>query len=284
MARRTEPPRRRAFGAIAAFCALWLGLAPAQAAPARVVSMNLCADQLAMLLAAPGQLVGVSDWAARPEASNMAEQARAYPLNSGSAEQVFLARPDLVLAGAFSDPVTVAMLRRLGLEVALLPAASGFADIPVLIREIGRLLGRAAQAEALVAEFETGLAALAAQARDLPRQAGAYHYPNNYTSGAGTLAHDAMDAAGLDNATAALGLTSTAQIELEALVMARPFLIRTRAISQGRHGRAYESAAHPALRALDAKGGAVVEERWQVCGAPFVLEAVAALLAARGAQ
>ena len=29
-------------------------------APARVVSMNLCTDQLAMMLAAPGQLVSVS--------------------------------------------------------------------------------------------------------------------------------------------------------------------------------------------------------------------------------
>lgn len=283
MARRAEPRRRLIWRLVGALAALGLGLAHARAAPARVASMNLCADQLAMLLAAPGQLVTVSDWAARPEASNMAEAARAYALNSGSAEQIFLARPDLVLAGAFSDPVTVAMLRRLGLEVALLPAAAGFADIPPLIREIGRLLGRAPQAEALVAEFEAGLAALAARARGLPREAGAYHYPNNYTSGAATLAHDAMDAAGLDNAAAALGLVGTARIELEALVMARPFLIRTRHISKGVHGRAYESAGHPALRALSAEGGAVVEERWQVCGSPFVLEAVAALLDARGA-
>jgi iron complex transport system substrate-binding protein len=42
---------------IAACGLLALFAAPAAAAPARVVSMNLCTDQLAMLLAAPGQLV-----------------------------------------------------------------------------------------------------------------------------------------------------------------------------------------------------------------------------------
>ena len=40
----------------------------AQAAPVRVASVNLCTDQLAMLLAAPGQLASVSAWAARPQA------------------------------------------------------------------------------------------------------------------------------------------------------------------------------------------------------------------------
>ncbi len=246
--------------------------------------MNLCADQLALMIAAPGQLVTVSDWAARPEASNMAEAARALPLNSGSAEQIFLARPDLVLAGAFSDTVTVAMLRRLGLQVAVLPAARGFDDIAPLMREIGRLLGRADRAEALIAEFEAGLAAQRARAQGLGRGSGAYHYANNYTSGAGTLAHDVMAAARLDNAAAALGLTSVSKITLEELVMTRPFLIRTRHIADGRRGRAYETADHPALQALGAQGGAVIEERWQVCGAPFILRAVETLLDARGAQ
>jgi iron complex transport system substrate-binding protein len=40
--------------------------AAAADAPARVVSVNLCTDQLAMLIAAPGQLQSVSWLAADP--------------------------------------------------------------------------------------------------------------------------------------------------------------------------------------------------------------------------
>ena len=51
--------------------------ADAQTAPLRVVSMNLCTDQLAMMLADEGQLISVSDIATDPNMSPMAEAARA---------------------------------------------------------------------------------------------------------------------------------------------------------------------------------------------------------------
>ena len=57
--------RLAAMGMVAAVLAVALP-APARAdtAPARVASLNLCTDQLAMLIAAPGQLVSIS-WLAR---------------------------------------------------------------------------------------------------------------------------------------------------------------------------------------------------------------------------
>ncbi|PKP83954.1 MAG: ABC transporter substrate-binding protein, partial [Alphaproteobacteria bacterium HGW-Alphaproteobacteria-2] len=64
-----------------------LGSAPGAAAdtppPARVVSINVCTDQLAMLLAAPGQLLSVSHLARDPYSSAMAAEARAWPANRG---------------------------------------------------------------------------------------------------------------------------------------------------------------------------------------------------------
>ena len=256
--------------------------AAAAAPPERVVSINLCTDQLALLLAAPGQLISVSDWAARPEASNLAEEAERLPANAGSAEQVFLMRPDLVLAGSFSNAATVEMLRRLGLRVELFPPARSVAAIREAIARMGALLGREAAAADLAADLDARLATQAARAAGLPREAAAYHYPNNYSSGAGTLAAEVLDRAGFDNAAAALGVEGVGRLPLETLVMARPFLIRTEHISGTNPGRAYEPARHPALAALAAKGGgARVAERWQVCGTPFVVEAVAALLDAR---
>src|SRR5690606_31042246 len=70
---------------------------PAESAPQRVVSMNLCTDQIAMLLAAEGQLISVSDLAADPRMSSMADKAAAYHENHGRAEEIYLMRPDLVI-------------------------------------------------------------------------------------------------------------------------------------------------------------------------------------------
>ncbi len=55
--------------------ALWAGVVWAGSVwagpPERVVSVNLCTDQLAMLLAAPGQLISVSHLASDPLSSSM---------------------------------------------------------------------------------------------------------------------------------------------------------------------------------------------------------------------
>jgi ABC-type Fe3+-siderophore transport system permease subunit len=146
------------------------GLALAAAAPlraeppARVVSMNLCTDQLALMLAREGQLISVSDIAQDPLTSAMHEEASAVPVNHGGAEEIFLLQPDLVLAGVWSDPTTVSMLRSLGIEVAQMGVANSLADVPDRVREVATLLGREDAAEALIRRFETDLARLAGPA------------------------------------------------------------------------------------------------------------------------
>jgi iron complex transport system substrate-binding protein len=252
------------------------------ATPSRVVSMNLCTDQLALMLAAEGQLVSVSSWATRPAASNMAEAAQALEVHAGSAEQIFLLKPDLVLAGTFTSRATVDMLRRLGLRVELFPPAGSLADVTDMIHRMGSLLGREAAAAAVVGAFEGALDAEADRARGLEREDAAYHYANNYTSGADTLAAEVLARASFDNAAARLGLTGAARLDLETLVMTRPFLVRTDPISGASIGRSYETATHPALAALGADGrSATLAQRWQVCGTPFVVRAITALLDAR---
>jgi iron complex transport system substrate-binding protein len=170
--------------------------------PQRVVSMNLCTDQLALMLAAEGQLVSVSDIAQDPLTSAMHREAAAYPINFGGAEEIFLLQPDLVLAGVWSDPTTVAMLRSLGIEVAQIDVANSLADVPdPACGTSARLLGRD-QAEALIRTFETDLARLAGP-DDGPRAA--FYYPNGYTLGTGTLSHDIITHAGFTHIAEELG-------------------------------------------------------------------------------
>lgn len=253
----------------------------AAAAPSRVVSINLCTDQLAMLLAAPGQLVSVSMLATEPQSSAMVEEARAYPPNYGQAEQVFLLRPDLVLAGTYTAQGTVALLRRLGVTVVEVPPANALADVAQQVRMVGESMGRDAEAEALVAEFEAGLADLRLDgATPIPA---AIYYPNGYTTGSGTLADEILRISGFGNVGAAAGVTGGGVLPLELLVMAAPQMIVTSSPYPGA-SRAEEVLVHPALASLrDRAGEARVSDADWVCGTPFVLRAVAQMAAARRA-
>lgn len=251
--------------------AVALGASPGAAAnappPARVVSINLCTDQLAMLLAAPGQLVSVSHLARDPLSSAMADTARAWPVNRGGAEEVFLMRPDLVLAGTQAAQTTVAMLRRLGLRVETFAPENGWDDIRVGIARMGRLLGREAEAAVLLAGIEARLAALP---RAGPRPGAVIYHPNGYATGSGTLADAVLRAAGFRNLAAEAGIAGGGVLALEALVMAAPDVVITGPRYPGT-SRAESLLDHPALaRVPQAR---LADARW-VCGTPHLLDAL----------
>lgn len=254
----------------------------ADPAPRRVVSINLCTDQLAMLLAAPGQLVSVSDLAADPHSSAMADAARGYPVNRGRAEEVYLLAPDLVLAGAYTDPATVQMLRRVGLRVEQFDTAKSLNDTRDRIAQMARVLGREDEGAALIAEFDARLAALEAEAGPRPRAA--LYHPNGYTLGGGTLADDILRAAGFRNLAAELGHRGGGTLPLEQLVMAAPDLLISAAPLPGA-SRSEAVLGHPALDTLR-KGRAglrITSPDW-ICGTPHVLNAVERLTEARRAM
>lgn len=258
--------------------ALALAVLPAGAladAPVRVLSMNVCTDQLAMMVAAPGQLISVS-WLARdPRMSAMTDQAAAYPTNRGLAEDIVLRRPDLVLVSQFSASGTVAMLKRLGIPVAVFPAETDLQGIRDNLHLMGRVLGREAQAQAVAARFDADLAALANDTA--PARRAAIYEASGYSAGRDSLSGAILHAAGLSNVAAELGLTHGGFLPLERLALAHPDLVVTSTPYQGA-SRAEELLDHPVLRALTADRAAVQDADW-VCGTPHVVRAIARLRA-----
>lgn len=250
----------------------------ASAAPRRVVSMNLCTDQLAMMLAAPGQLISISHLGHDPAVSPMADRARAYGRNHGHAEELFRLRPDLVLAGRYSGGAAVAMLERLGVPVLTLAPARDLTEVRENIRQLGQALGQEARAARMIADFDAGLATLRA-ARDAAPLRAAIYDPNGYSWGNASLAGQIVAEAGLHNIATELGITSGGQMALETLVLSDPdMLIRSPRYATASH--AEEVLSHPALTAL-LRGGTIDAASgpdWS-CGTPQLLGAIAALRA-----
>ncbi|MEM9912788.1 MAG: ABC transporter substrate-binding protein, partial [Pseudomonadota bacterium] len=72
--------------------------------PMRVMSMNLCTDQLVLALLPPERTASVT-WLSRlPGQSLLVEEASQVGVNYALAEEVIDQRPDLVLAGKFTNP------------------------------------------------------------------------------------------------------------------------------------------------------------------------------------
>lgn len=271
----------RSFRALLLLCVTGALAAPVHAhpTPQRVVSMNLCTDQLAMLVAAPGQLHSVSHLAIDPRGSAMVDEARNYEINHGLAEEIYVMQPDLVITGSFSSRATIDMLTRLGIPVAVFDPAYSLEDVRDHLRKMGDVLGREDRAEALVADFDARLDALRVDTGHRP--SAALYYANGYTSGDRTLAGRILVAAGFENAAVAAGFASGGVLPLEVLAMLAPEAVITGQRYPGA-SRSEEILDHPIVEALrQDRGGATITDRDWVCGTPFVLRAIEDLGTAR---
>ena len=252
--------------------------------PERVVSMNVCTDQLAMLIAGDQQLVSVSYLALQPNVSALhADAAEAgYIVNHGHAEEIFLLKPDLVLAGRFSGRTATSMLERLGFRVEVFEPALTFEEIRANIVRVGDLLGREARAADLVAELDAALAGLAPADEASPTAAA--FFANSYTVGAGALLHDTMRLGGWRNAAIDYGVNGVGKLPLEVLVSAPPDAL----VADDRDGTgialASEVLRHPALKAVSESVPTIrLADAVTICGAPFTAQAARRFADARAA-
>lgn len=253
----------------------------ANAEPARVISLNVCTDQLAMLLAKPGQLLSVSVLADDPHLSFHKDLAGSLPRNRGQAEEVIAARPDLVVTGQFSLHNTTLVLRRLGYRVEEFSYVQSVESVPTEIRRMGTLLGVDAAAEQSASGVEAQLAGLAKPQCSRPVRALAYEQ-NGIALGSGTLMDSAMQAAGLVNLATEQGFVGMTPFPLELLVKDAPDIVVMPDVMSDAPSLADQITNHPALGALAGKTLQVrVPPGSLACGGPFVIEAVKALAAAR---
>lgn len=279
-------PRRRLASAIAAAVAV-LALGPSVRAgepPRRVVSINLCTDQLALALARPDQVISVSRLSRDPELSDAAEAASRLPVNDGRAEEIVPLAPDLVLAGRFTARSTVAILRRLGYRVEEFSPPRSFADIRADVARMGQLLGREGRAASLVAEFDGRIAALRASAPVGEAPSAVVYHIGNRAEGRRTLSDEILATAGWRNLAADLGIEDSGTLALEVLVMNRPDVVLVGSAEAAWSTASQPNHRHPVLAAALGGGGfTVLPDRWSICGSTAVTEVVRRLVDERRA-
>ncbi|CAH1680719.1 Iron complex transport system substrate-binding protein [Hyphomicrobiales bacterium] len=261
--------------AMAAFGAMALGIAPAGAAkPMRIVSLNLCTDELLLRLAPPERIASIT-WLSRdPRNANMAEAARAVPVNHGLAEEVLADRPDLVIAGTYTTRATVSLLRRVGAPVREFGVPRSIAEMRAQIAEMAALLGEEARGATLIADIDARLAALAAK-RPPERHRAIVLRPNGFTVGRGSLVDEILSLAGLDNIAASLGIDSYGQIALETVALGGAEMLILNDTPDGPPSLAHEVLRHPLIEKLGERLRLVaLPSRLWTCAGPSVLDAI----------
>ena len=254
-----------------------LGDAP----PQRIVSLNLCTDQILVDLVPRGRISAVSHLAADPLVSAVAEKARGIPWTRGEAEVVLSYVPDLVIAGEYTTPATVALLERLGLRVLKVPLASDIAGLRTVTYQIADVVGARDEADALLAEFDRRLRAIASPVTSDAPTAVVYQV-NGLSAGPGSLADAVLQAAGFRNLAGELGLGPGGQLALEALVATPPdVIVLSGPVNEYRTAVA-DNLRHPALAAIMREHASVtLPWRLWLCATPHLADAVERLAAIR---
>lgn len=254
--------------------ALWAAPAPAhaEAAPKRVVSFNLCADQLVVALANPEQIAGLSPYATDPGLSVVAGTAKAFRKADWQAESTLLLDPDLVLVGPNDRSVTRRMLTSQGLRVVETGFVSDLASARRQIREMAALLGHSERGEKLIAELERSRARLAAAAGTGDRTALVVER-GGYTQGPASLAATLLAEAGL-KAPAGAPAGYGGFIPLERFLLLKPDLVFLKDPPNAATDQGALFLLHPALRELyPPQRRVALPTRYTMCGGPALIAA-----------
>jgi iron complex transport system substrate-binding protein len=269
---------RRLVVHIALVVALSVSGSAASAAGPRIVSMNICTDQMLMAIADPDQIVGLSRFS-RDARQWVGAAARKYPLLSGGAEDILVLKPDVVAASDFDKRSTREILKANGLNLVEFAIPRTLADVRDQIRQMGALAGHPERAVAEIARLDAAIA-------DAKRAASGKNFRmlplsrRGWVPGRDSFVGAILAEAGLSSAAGELGIDFGGFVSMEEIVKLKPdFLVVSDAGERAEDdGRAF--LLHPALEHFYPRNRRIViPERMTECGGVFLADALNALTA-----
>ena len=190
------------------------------AKPSRIVSINLCSDEILLRLADPNRIAAVTWHATDPKLSSVVDLAKDLKTTHGTAEEVLILDPDLVLAGWFTTTQTTQLLRKLGYEVYLVRIPKNFEELYEQIREISEKIEEIERGESLIQSMKERLQKLKATHSGNP--SALFYWPGGVAAGYDSMINALIEAAGARNVADKMGLNSNGIITLEKLIVANP--------------------------------------------------------------
>jgi iron complex transport system substrate-binding protein len=259
----------------------WLGASVSCLAKTlpRVASINLCTDQVLLDLADPEQIVGLSPYSRDASMSREAQKAAHYPRLSGSAEELMMLKPDLVVASPYLAPGTRSLLARADIAIEPFDYVLTLAQTREQIARMGRLIGQEARASARIEALDHRLMLLKNQAgardlRLLPLQR------RGWVSGQETLISEILTLAGARNVARDLGFSAGGFASLEAVLHLTPDALLLSDEIGIPEDQGMAKLLHPALQTLfPPERRIVLPQTLTICGGAMLADALDLLIA-----
>lgn len=239
--------------------------------PRRIVSLNLCADQLVLALADRDQIAGLTHNAADKNMSAGAAKARGLPILSTSAEQVLAIDPDLVIGMPARRSAAMGVLKGQHYHMLDLKTANRLEDIYASIRKAAAAVGHPERGEAMIAQMDVELAKIP---RPGAGKVAAYYQRRGFMTGTGTLIDDLMKRVGLVNLAGRLHKPVLAQVRIEEMVAAQPDFLIVESATDTVTDQGTEMLHHPALAGIPRIS---IPQAWTVCGSAAYVQAARAM-------
>ena len=251
----------RVFASLLAASALLLGAAAGEAAPRRVASLNLCADELLLQLAAPAQIVSITHLSQQEAETPLWRRALSYPRNDGSLLSVVEQRPDLIvtMGGGIRDRADIA--GQLGIPVLDLAFAQTLGDVGENVRRLAAALGRP----------EAG-AALLRRMTALMRSRPPLRVDTIWLGGGGrTVAATGLEAQWLALAGLRQRPLQGDRLPLETLIVRPPALLLRSDYRAGQYSNGQRWLVHPATRFAATVRTLPTDGRLWTCMGPLLI-------------
>ena len=218
----------------------------------RIVSLNVCTDQLLLALANPYQIAALSRFSRHENFSYYAHQAANYRSLRGTIEEVLRIKPDLVIASTYTRPVLKQALARFHIRTELFKPATTIAQGKNDILRLARIVGHENRGKTLVKGVAQAVRTAQRSTRQLIKKIGnpitaLQLQRRGFVSGHRTLLNDILQKIGLKNAIIGTGVTSISRIPLEALLKLRPDVLIVDNTTNHHSDQGSALFAHPAL-------------------------------------
>ncbi|ORU94129.1 MAG: hypothetical protein A6F72_08330 [Cycloclasticus sp. symbiont of Poecilosclerida sp. N] len=247
--------------------------------PQRIVSLNLCADQLLMEMLPPERLVGITYLSLDSGISYHHKKAMHYHSHQGRIEEIIALEPDLVVAGQFTTQPINQLLEKLNYPVLRIGLPKTVGEIKQQIDSLGKQIGAPKQAVKMTNKITRDLLELRKNTlQNEPRAA--IYYANGFSAGKQTIVNEALNLAGFKNIAADRGLNYIAPLSMEALIRAEPDVLILGRYQENTDAMAHQVLKHRALQRfihINNVQTISMPDRYWDCAGPAIIKAISHL-------
>lgn len=243
-----------------------------QSRPMRIVSLDFCSDQYVLKMVDRERILAVSPDAVKAF-SYMKEKAKGVQSVRANAEDVLALKPDLIVRSYGGGPNAATFFERADIPVLNVGWAGDINGIKRVTKHMAAGLDAVDLGVQIIEDLEQRLAHLKALRND---NIALYMTPSGTTTGEGSLVHELLEEAGLENFEQKPGWRT---LPLERLVYEQPDMVAAAFFDTNDFKKdSWSAMRHPVARAQISNLPTVaLKGSWMSCGAWFAIDAIEAL-------